>query len=160
MIKRQMSAEAALERLEAQCAMSEYCTHEVKEKLYRWGVPSSAHAAILERLAAGRFVDDSRFARAYVRDKSVYGKWGRRKIALGLMAKHIERDVVDGAMDEIDEERYYGNLCSILQSKSRTVKAESDYELRMKLYQRGVQCGYESSLVSRAVNQVMKNTSE
>lgn len=160
MIKRQMSAEAALERLEAQCAMSEYCTHEVKEKLYRWGVPSSAHAGILGRLVAGRFVDDRRFARAYVRDKSVYGKWGRRKIAMGLMAKHIERDISDEAMDEIDEDRYYDNLCSILRAKMRTVKAESDYELRMKLYQRGAQSGYESSLVSRAVSQVIKNNSE
>ncbi len=160
MIKRQMSAEAALERLEAQCAMSEYCTGEVKEKLYRWGVPASAHSGILERLVAGRFVDDNRFARAYVRDKSVYGKWGRRKIAMGLMAKHIGRDVVAEAMEEIDEERYFENLCSILRTKMRTVKAETDYELRMKLYQRGIQCGYESSFVSRAVSQVIKGESE
>lgn len=151
-----MSAEAALERLEAQCAMSEYCTSEIMDKLYRWGVDASSREAIVDRLVDGRFVDDRRYAKAYVRDKSVYGKWGRRKIAMGLASKRIARDIAEEALDEIDEDVYYGNLCSIIRAKLRSVKADSDYELRMKLYQRGLQCGYESALVSRAVKEIMR----
>lgn len=157
MIKRQMSAEMALERLEAQCAMSEYCTHEIREKLFKWGVATNVREQILEKLVESRFVDDRRYARAYVRDKAVYGKWGRKKIALGLASKRIERDIADEALEEIDEERYYDNLCAILSDKLRTVKAETDYELKSKLYQRGLQCGYESAVVSRAVKDILRH---
>ncbi|MCM1504308.1 MAG: RecX family transcriptional regulator [Muribaculum sp.] len=157
MIKRQMSAEMALERLEAQCAMSEYCTHEIREKLFKWGVDANVREQIVEKLVENRFVDDRRYARAYVRDKAVYGKWGRRKIALGLASKRIERDIADEALEEIDEERYYDNLCAILSSKLRTVKAETDYELKSKLYRRGLQCGYESAVVSRAVKDLLRH---
>ncbi len=151
-----MSAEAALERLEAQCAMSEYCTYEIREKLFRWGVPANVREQLVDKLVASRFVDDSRYARAYVRDKSVYGKWGRRKIAMGLASKRIDRDIADEAMSEIDDERYYENLCAILSAKLRSVKAGTDYELKTKLYQRGLQCGYESALVSRAVKDILR----
>ena len=156
-IKKSMSAAVAIEKLEAQCSMSEYCSSEVMDKLYRWGVPSADRAGILAHLVEARFVDDSRYARAYVRDKATFGKWGRRKILLGLMSKRIPRDVADEAMEEIDEERYFENLCSIVKAKLRSVKAETEYELKTKLYQRGLQSGYESELVARAVKQILKD---
>ena len=69
-IKKSMSAAVAIEKLEAQCSMSEYCSSEVMDKLYRWGVPSADRAGILAHLVEARFVDDSRYARGYVRDKA------------------------------------------------------------------------------------------
>lgn len=155
MIKRQLSAETALERLEAQCATSEYCTQEIMEKLYRWGVAVSRREEIVKRLVDTRFVDNARFARAYVRDKSTYGKWGRRKIAMGLASKRIDRETASEALTEIDEERYYDNLCAILKSRLRTLKPDTDYDVKMKLYRRGLQCGYEPDIVGRAVKEIM-----
>jgi len=96
------------------CARSEHCEWELKEKLKRWMISSADAEEILMVLRKGRFYDDRRFASAYVRDKMLYNRWGRRKIVYGLMAKRIPRELIGEALDEIDEEMYRNVLLEFL----------------------------------------------
>ena len=84
--RKQISKDNARMRLENMCARSEHCEWELKEKLKRWMISSADAEEILMVLRKGRFYDDRRFASAYVRDKMLYNRWGRRKIVYGLMA--------------------------------------------------------------------------
>lgn len=147
--RKQVSAENALVRLETLCSRSEHCEWELREKLRGWNVAVSDAAAILVSLAKHRFYDDGRFARAYVRDKLVYSHWGRRKIAMGLYAKRIDRELINEALDGIDAEEYAGVLRAFLQGKCRSITGQNAYERRTKLYRAGVSRGFEPELVAK-----------
>ena len=152
MIQRQtISKENALSRLEELCARGERCTGELAEKLRRWGVLSTDAQEIIASLKERRFVDDSRFASAYVRDKLRYGRWGKRKIYLGLMAKRIDSAMISAALDEIDEEEYVKTAREFLTAKARSVKEGYTYEGRTRLYRAGLSRGFESSVVAPIV---------
>ncbi len=40
------------------------------------GLTASAASEVLRLLEEGRYVDDSRYARAFVRDKFMFARWG------------------------------------------------------------------------------------
>lgn len=77
---KEMTEQEARLRLSAICSQAEHCSHEMVEKMRRWGVAEEAQARIMEYLTTNRFVDDERFARAFAIDKIKYNKWGRRKV--------------------------------------------------------------------------------
>lgn len=155
MAKRAVTADEARVRLETLCARSEQCSGEVRRKLVTWGISAAEREAIVERLIERRFVDAERYARAYVRDKFIFSRWGRRKIALGLASKRIPRDVADEALrDEIDEEAYLAALRSLLRAKARGMERPVGRDDRMRLFRFGVQRGFEPSLVGDALRTV------
>lgn len=151
MLRKQISAETALRRLETLCARAEHCRHELNEKLRGWGLSISDTERILESLEKRKFFDDNRFAEAYARDKLLYSGWGRMKIVLGLRAKRIGSDDINDALDGIDPEEYERVAIGFLRGKARSVKEGFTYEGRTKLYRAGLQRGFESQLVARIV---------
>lgn len=154
MKKKQVSAENAIERLEELCARSEQCTVDVRTKLFRWGVAQADADRVVERLTDTGFVDDARFARAYVRDKYRFSAWGRVKISSSLRLKRIPQDTIAEAMKEIDLRLYAATAMRTLRSKLRSLrdKGYDDYELRRRLYAFGIGRGYESVLVGKILN--------
>lgn len=150
-LKKPISKETALQRLETLCVAAEHCRYELEEKMRKWGLSAADREEILAVLEKNRFVDDARFAAAYVRDKVVYNRWGRRKIALGLYAKHIDRNLIDEALDSLDPDDYEDAARCYLQAKARSVKEGFTYEGRTKLYRSGIARGFESPLVARLV---------
>lgn len=137
-------------RLEALCARAEHCTYEMKTKLRGWGISGSAAEKIIDHLTENRFIDDLRFAQSFVRDRYRFSGYGRRKIALALMAKRMPRDIIDEAMEEIDDDIYFDNLRHIIDRKASTLDL-SRYEDRNKLYRYALSRGYESDLTVRAI---------
>ena len=146
--RKPITPQQAMIRLETLCASSEQCTYELRQKLFRWGVGSSDSEKIIESLQRRKFVNDERFTEAYVRDKYRFGKWGRRKIAMALAQKHIDRHVVADALDAIDEDEYAEILISVMRSKARGIKEGNTFEGRTKLFRSVASRGYETSLIS------------
>ena len=147
----------ALERLEALCAKREVCTSQVEQKLYLWGVDKQLYRSILEILYTKRYVDDRRYAEAFVRDKSRFDKWGWRKIRQHLMAKRIPLDTVNEVVQEVVEADIPNSVLKELARKSETTKHKNDYDLKMKLVAYGVRKGYDFDKVQEAVENVLKN---
>ncbi|MBQ5893719.1 MAG: RecX family transcriptional regulator, partial [Rikenellaceae bacterium] len=58
-------AYAALARL---CARAEKSSGDARRLMRTWGVPESEREGVLQRLLRERFIDDSRYASAFVRD--------------------------------------------------------------------------------------------
>ena len=119
--------------LAALCAQAEHCQHEMLEKMRRWELPEEEQARVMQRLVSERYVDDERYARAFVKDKVRYNKWGRRKVEQALWQKHIDDDIRQRVLDEVDDEEYLDVLRPLLKQKRRSTKAASDYELNQKL---------------------------
>ena len=142
-MKKELSAEEARLKAEAYCSLSEHCKSEVLGKLQQWGAPEETWEAILNHLEKERYVDESRYATFFVRDKYRFNQWGRIKIAQSLRMKHIPSACIDEAMEEIDEQEYLNILTSLLKKKVRTIKASSDYERNGKLVRFAASHGYE-----------------
>ena len=82
-----------------------------------------------------------------MRGKLNQSGWGVNKIRFHLMQKGIDKDVIDEAFGQTDEEVYKQKLIDILKAKSKTVKAETDFERKRKLAAFAMQKGFEGSLV-------------
>jgi regulatory protein len=147
-----MTYEIALQRLTALCASAEHCEYEMTEKMRKWEVDESDRQRIVEYLRDAKFVDDERYARAFVKDKIKYNKWGRRKVEQALWAKHIADDIRQRVLDEVDDSEYKSVLADLLKSKRRSIKAATDYELNMKLIKFALSRGFDYSIVRQCID--------
>ncbi len=138
----EITEQEAYSRLTSLCARAEHCEQEMTEKMRRWGLSDEAQASVMARLTAGRFVDNRRYAEAFVRDKVRYSKWGPRKIQQALWQKHIPDDIIGEALQAIDFSEYVSILRPLLQQKRRTTTAKSPYELQQKLLRFAIGRGF------------------
>lgn len=152
MMKKSKTPQQAIVQLEALCARAEHCTSEMRRKLYDWGINRDDAEKIVSHLIRNRYVDDCRFARAYVKDKLIFGKWGRNKIKQGLIAKRITSEIIVDALDEIDEQQYMEILEHILNVKINSISDTDAYTRKMKLLRFAVSRGFEAGLVVELLN--------
>lgn len=134
------------------CAQAEHCQWEMTEKMRRWEVDESAQARIIQRLTKERYVDDERYARAFVKDKVRYNKWGRRKVEQALWQKHIDEDIRQRVLNEVDDEEYLAVLRPLLKQKRKSIKANSDYELNQKLMRFAVGRGFTFDIIRQCLD--------
>lgn len=145
----------ALSRLADACARAEMCSADALARLRRWGVGPTDASRIVDRLVDDRFIDDARFARAFVRDKYRFAGWGRRKIAMALAAKRIPRETAREALDEaVDADEYRTRLVAALRSKARSMRPEllRTAEGRNKLFVFAAGRGFEGSLIASVMS--------
>ena len=138
--------------LAALCARAEHCQWEMLEKMRRWEVPEEAQARVMQRLVKERYVDDERYAQAFVKDKIRYNKWGRRKVDQALWQKHIDEDIRKRVLDEVDDEEYLGVLRPLLKQKRKSTKANSDYELNQKLMRFAMGRGFTFDIIRQCID--------
>lgn len=142
----------ALNRAMALCASREYCSADIRSKLESWGIGTTEAEKIISGLIREKFLDDSRYAHAFVRDKFKYNKWGRMKIAAGLRQKKIAEEIIRNALGEIDEARYMDMIRETLNSHRKSVRAKNQYDLRGKLLRYGLSKGFENYLLYDILN--------
>ena len=150
--KREVTEQGAYLQLTSLCARSEHCQHDMLEKMRKWNMSDEAQARVMQRLIQERFVDDERYARAFVRDKIHYNKWGRRKVEQALWMKRIDDNIREQVLNEVDDEEYLAVLKPLLQQKRRSTKAKSDYELNQKLVKFAFQRGFTMDIIRQCIN--------
>ena len=138
--------------LAALCAQAEHCQWEMLEKMRRWEVPEEAQARVMQRLVKERYVDDERYAQAFVKDKIRYNKWGRRKVDQALWQKHIDEDIRKRVLDEVDDDEYLKVLRPLLKQKRKSTKANSNYELNQKLMRFAMGRGFTFDIIRQCID--------
>jgi regulatory protein len=119
--------------------------------MQRWGVPEADREGVLNTLIENRFIDDSRYAEAYVREKSNLSGWGVRKIAMQLRTKGVSQDIITKALGQLDSSELQLRLQDKLRRKLKCIKANSQYELRGKLYRYALSQGYDYEQAIKAM---------
>ena len=142
-----LTPDQVLDKMAKYCAYQERCVKDVSDKLKTFDIPQEAKDEILAYLLDNRFVNDERFARSFVRGKVNQSGWGLNKIRFHLVQKGIDRDIIDEALGQTDEEVYRQRLIDILKAKAKTVKAGTDFERKRKLAAYAMQKGFEGVLV-------------
>ena len=83
----------------------------------------------MERLADDNFINEERFARAYVRGKFRINGWGRLKIKNGLRAKGVDENLIRTALtEEINEKEYAALLQRTVTEKGPTTALSRGFE--------------------------------
>ena len=151
MTKEKTEQEAYLQ-LAAACAQAEHCEQEMRDKMKRWGMAPEAQNRVVERLTKERYIDNERYARAFVKDKVRYNKWGRRKVQQTLWMKRIDDDIQQRVLDEIDDEEYLKVLVPLLKQKRKSIKAANDYELNQKLVRFALSRGFDYGIIRQCLD--------
>jgi regulatory protein len=151
-MKKDITEQEAYLQLAALCAQAEHCQQEMRDKMRRWELDEIVQNRIIDRLIKERYVDDERYARAFVKDKIRYNKWGRRKVQQGLWQKRIDADIQQRVLDEIDEKEYLDILRPLLKQKRKSIRAASDYELNQKLARFALSRGFTFDLIRQCLD--------
>ena len=157
---RTKTPEQALRLLMNRCAKAELSISDTRRSLFRWGVEPEAQQKVIDTLLAQRFIDETRFAAAYVREKARLNRWGVHKIRSGLRAKRIPEETIAEALQQLEELDMAGNLEAILRRKLRTTRAKNVYELRGKLLRYGTSQGFEYEAVSDCADRLVTERPE
>lgn len=83
------SAQQALASLMRECAKAERSTGDARRLMARWEVAKQDQEGVLNQLIEMKFIDNRRFAQAYVRDKVNLSGWGAQRISLELSRKGV-----------------------------------------------------------------------
>jgi len=144
----------ALAKAEHFCAYQERAQQEVRDKLYDWGLWPDAVENIIIKLIGDNFLNEERFAKAYVHGKFKQKGWGRVKIKQGLKIKKIPEKLLQKALLTIDGDEYLEMLTKVLSKKAVLLTEKVPFKRRYKLLQYALSRGYESDLI----NDVLKNS--
>jgi len=143
---------ASLSKAMMLCSQREYCIADIRSKLQQWGVNDTDNGRIINTLIKENFINEKRYAEAFVKDKFRYNKWGKVKIAAYLRIKKIAPEIIEIALDSIENELYIKTIREIIFSHRRSVKAKNQYDLKGKLLRFGLSKGFESSLLYDLLN--------
>lgn len=142
-------------KLEALCAYQERCQFEIDQKLRTWGFDGEDRMILISDLISNRFLDEERFASAFVSGKFRIKKWGRIKIKSHLAQKHISNHSIQKALKEIDGDEYWKALIHLAQRKWNDLYREKDpWNKKVKLSRFLQSKGYEGDLIQDAIDSV------
>jgi regulatory protein len=119
-------------RLRSQWEMTAY--------LQRKGASSSLLQEILNKLSNNGWLDDEKFAAAFVADRQRLRPTSRRKIILALSAKHISNEVVQKVLPP-DETEERTALRELIRRKRRQTRYQDDRKLMQYLSRQGFSYG-------------------
>lgn len=139
---KEISEEEMLYKLAAYCSSAEHCVQDVKKKIQSAGLAEEVSDRIVARLLQEKFIDEERFARAFVNDKLRFNQWGRIKIAYELKRKGIPLSYVENAIVSLDEYSYNQILLSLLKAKKKTLKGVGSHEQYVKLLRFAIGRGF------------------
>ena len=143
-----------LDRAARLCSAREKCSHEVEVKLHSWGMSEQEIQRALRFLEEQKFIDDTRYAGYFVRDKLQFNQWGKLKIRHALRQKHVDEKIVDEALQHIDPEHYRGILDALLEKKVKSLGKEPPPQRKAKLMRFAAQRGFTSGEVYEAMDRL------
>ncbi|WP_461787841.1 regulatory protein RecX [Pedobacter sp.] len=137
----------ALQKAASWCAYQERSQQEVRDKLYEWQMKSAEVEEIISSLIAENFLNEERFAFAYVSGKFKIKKWGKIKIKQGLKLKRVPDPIIKKALNSIPDDDYLETIEQLLEKKQRTEKENHPMKRQFKLVTYLHSKGFEKDLV-------------
>lgn len=150
------TASPALSSMQRMCSGREYCEHDIRLKLARFDLSEAEINAIIGKLKEDDFLNEERFALAFVRDKSRLSGWGLRKITYALKNRGVSGSAISIAVSQLDKESERKNLEKILATKARSLKKDDSKDVRKaKLIRFALSRGFGYDITMDVVNQII-----
>lgn len=145
--KRPSTPDEALLKLERFCAYRERCPKEVRSKLAELGLSRADAEQIYQALEADNFFQEARFARSYAIGKFRSNHWGRVRIRQELKMRNIAPEIIQEALNEIEESEYEALILKLLEKKRQ--QYAQDPNAREKTAASLIRAGFEMEWVFR-----------
>ena len=116
------TVDEAQKKLEGYCAYQERCHKEVRQKLRDMKMIPEAIDKIIVHLIQHNYLNEERFAKAFVRGKFRIKKWGKIRLVRELKFREISKYSIDTALKEIDLDDYHNTLDELMQKRISQVK--------------------------------------
>ena len=149
------TVDEAQKRLEHYCAYQERCHKEVTQKLYEMKMIPEARDQIIVHLLQHNFLNEERFAKAFVRGKFRIKKWGKQRLQLELKRKDISKTIISIALKEITDQDYYTTFNALAEKKLETIRETNAQKKRKKLADYLLYRGWESHLVYDKIRELI-----
>jgi len=145
----------AKKRLERYCSYQERCHKEVHQKLYDMRMIPEACNNIIVHLLQHNFLNEERYARAFVRGKFRIKKWGKQRLQSELKRRDINKTIIAIALKEIDFDEYLNTFDALAKKKLETIKESNSQIKRRKLADYLFYRGWESELVYDKIRELI-----
>ena len=140
----------SLSKIKNYCSKREVCVYDARKKLNSWGIDETDE--IIQTLIKDSFIDEKRYAFAYVNDHYKIKKWGKNKIKAVLVGKNIPTKIIELALESIDTKLYLQNLESAYKNKLKSMsKSENTITKIEKLKRHLLSRGYELELILKTI---------
>jgi len=147
--------EKAFQKIRQFCAYQERNHHEVKDKLYGYGLYKEQIETLISQLIEENFLNEERYAIAFAGGRFRIKDWGKVKIKYEMKKNQISDYCIKKALLTIKPEEYRQKLQKLFEAKLKTVRAEKNiYNKKRKLQNYLLQKGYESSLISELLQEL------
>lgn len=143
----------ALNRVASYCSKAERCVLDVLQRLQKYALSSDEKEEIIDWLVSENFLNEERYAKAYVNDKVSFSRWGRLKIQQGLMQKKISGHLIDKALQNMNVEIYTQNLRNLADKKKKDLKGEDTYVFQNKLIKYLLSRGFLYSEIEQVLSE-------
>jgi regulatory protein len=137
------------------CSRSEQCTPDIRKKIIALGLTGEETDEVLEYLKKEKFIDDMRYAKAYVADKININRWGRIKIRYYLHAKGLSSEIIEPGLRSFDEKKYIDILINTMKKKAVKYDGKSKFEKMRQIIQFAQSRGFEPELIHRYINEAI-----
>lgn len=142
-----LTAQQALQKMQQYCAYQERCHAEVVQKLKTFGIFAAEKDEIITKLIEDDFLNEERFASAFVRGKHRIKHWGRIRLTNELKLRGVSKRNVDFALRQIDDEKYQIGFARLADNCWDELSSESILKRKKKCGDYLLRKGYESDLV-------------
>ena len=153
-MKKEYTLEGLLHKAASYCSISEHCISEVEDKLNAWCIECDDKAKIINRLIDEDFINEKRYCAYFVKDKFRFNKWGKVKISYALKQKGLSDELINAALQTIDEGEYDEMLAALLKTKLTGLKYEFEYEKQGKLFRFAQSRGFENNVIERVLRNI------
>jgi regulatory protein len=147
------TVQEAQKKLERYCAYQERSHQEVVQKLKSLNMIPVAIDQIISELITNNYLNETRFAQAYVRGKFRHKKWGKIRIQSQLKLRQISPWNIKKAMEEIPYEEYLKTFDELFNKFWVQYKQKDLFLCQKKVVDRLQYRGWENELIFEAINQ-------
>jgi regulatory protein len=156
--KKTTSRKRTFGKPEAEAAIARYCSYqertigEVRRKLGAMNIESRLAEEIITRMLSEGFIDEHRYADAFMRGKFNQAKWGRLKVINSMKKKGLSGDLAEQTFNRFGKEEYRRLAASLARKKFDELKDETKIIKKHKTARFMISRGFESSLIWEMLN--------
>lgn len=107
---------------------------------------------IVVHLIQENYLNEERFAKAFVSGKFRIKKWGKNRIIRELKFKEISKYSIEIALNEIKEEDYLNTLDDLILKRIDQINEQNKFKKRKKVADYLLYRGWESHLIYEKIN--------
>lgn len=134
------------------CSKAERCPGDVLKKIGKYNLDAASVKGLLESLRKENYLNDARYARAYVVDQFRFSRWGRIKIRYMLKQKGLAEKDIQEALEQIPQDEYLESLRALIKEKEKHYAALEAYEKKFKLLRFAYSRGFEPDLINQCLD--------